>query len=358
MATRSVHQVMEAAMPGDAVFNMAVAIRAWLREHGHHSSLMANHVDPSLRGQVISYTRSRLRPGDVLLYHYALAAEVSAFVAAQKAAGGRTVLLYHNMTPARYFRHEDPMLYEQLRNGRRELQGLRETVDLAVAMSDFSKAELSGLGYQNVVVLPAVILDSKYEITPDAKVLKQWSRGGTNLLFVGRIAPNKKQEDLIKVFYFYKRINPGSNLLLVGALGTTQVYYRWLRELVDYLQLSDVFFCGHVTQSELNAYYRVAGVFVSMSEHEGFGVPLVESMYFGVPVIAYQAAAVPETLGEAGMLVKRKDYAVIAELINQVVSDRELREAIVNAQKRRLEAFRMEAVQEAFWSYLSPLLAD
>ncbi|MFH1485562.1 MAG: glycosyltransferase family 4 protein, partial [Chloroflexota bacterium] len=324
MTMPNVHQIMEAAMPGDAVFNMATAIRTWLKGHGNDSHILANHIAPSLKSHALPYNRGRLRPGDILLYHYALSTEVSSYVTAQKALGVKTVLLYHNMTPARYFRYEDPLLYKQLQNGQQELSTLRDSVDLAVAMSDFSKVELSALGYRNIAVLPAVIIDEKYEVPPDPDVLKRWGDGRTILLFVGRIAPNKKQEDLIKAFYFYKRINPHSSLLLVGALGTTQVYYRWVQELAEYLKLSDVHFCGHVTQSELNAYYKVADVFVSMSEHEGFGVPLVESMHFGIPVIAYKATAVPETLGEAGIMVKRKDFPVIAELIDMLVSDKEL----------------------------------
>lgn len=345
-------------MPGDAVFNMAAAARDWLRERGYDSSILAHRIHPALKGTATFYERYPLKPGDVLLYHYALGAEVSAFVAHQKAVGVKTALLYHNMTPARYFRHEDPMLYEQLRAGREELCHLRYTVDLAVAMSEFSRGELSALGYHDVGLLPAVILDEKYEIAPDVKVLTKWGGGTTNLLFVGRIAPNKKQEDVIKAFYFYKRINPQSRLLLVGSLGATQVYYRWLQDLVEYLKVSDVCFCGHVSQAELNACYKVADVFVGMSEHEGFGVPLVEAMHFCVPVIAYKATAVPDTLGQAGVLVRKKDFPVVAEVINVLVTDREIRAGIIEAQNRRLDAYRKEAVQEAFWSCLSPLLSS
>lgn len=345
-------------MPGDAVFNMAVALRAWLHERGFDSSILAHHIHPSLRRAVTHYERHPLKSGDTLLYHYALGTEVSAFVGRKKAAGIKTALIYHNMTPARYFRHEDPMLYAQLRDGQQELVHLRDSVDLAVSMSEFSRKDLSALGYRDVGILPAVILDEKYEVAPDPEVLARWSGDTTNLLFVGRIAPNKKQEDVIKTFRFYKEINPNSRLLLVGSPGATQVYYRWLRDLVEYLNLSDVHFCGHVSQAALNAYYKVAGVFVSMSEHEGFGVPLIEAMYFGVPVISFKATAVPETLGEAGVLVRKKDFPVIAELINHLLGDRETKTRILEAQNKRLEMYRKEAVQEAFWRCLSPLLAS
>lgn len=229
-------------------------------------------------------------------------------------------------------------------------------MELAIANSSYTAQELSTLGYSNLAVVPPVYLDDKCEMPPDKATLERFADGKTNLLFVSRIVPNKKQEDIIKIFRYYRSINPDSRLLLVGSLGETRDYYRWLLDLVDYLSLPDVHFTDRVSPEELNAYYRLADVFVSMSEHEGFGVFLVESMYFGLPVVAYKSAAVPEILGDAGVLIKEKDFPIIAEVIHLLVSDPDLRQAILETQRERIKDFAREKVEAQFWESLAPLL--
>jgi glycosyltransferase involved in cell wall biosynthesis len=307
-----------------------------------------------MRGQVFPLERCQPRSGDILLYHFGLGSELTDFIT--KRGRVRLVLIYHNLTPSHYFKFEDPLLAQSLQLGKEQLAQLKGFVDLAIADSNYSAQELSVIGYANLAVVPPVYLDDKYEIPPDKATLERFADGKKNLLFVSRIAPNKKQEDIIKLFHWYKQINPASRLLLVGPLGVTKVYYRWLLDLVDYLGLSNVHFTDRVSQEELNAYYRLADVFVSMSEHEGFGMFLVESMYFDVPVVAYKSTAVPETLGQAGVLVREKDFPVIAEVIHLLISDRDFREAILETQRQRLQDFKKEKVGAQFWRSLAPLL--
>jgi glycosyltransferase involved in cell wall biosynthesis len=307
-----------------------------------------------MRGHVFPLERCQPRSGDILVYHFGLASELTDFII--KRGGFKLVLIYHNLTPPHYFKYEDPLLAQSLQAGKDQLAQLKGFVDLAIADSNYSARELSAIGYLNVAVVPPVYLDDKYEIPPDKATLERFAEEKINLLFVSRIAPNKKQEDVIKVFYYYRGINPASRLLLVGPLGVTKVYYRWLLDLVDYLGLPDVHFTDRVSQGELNAYYRLADVFISMSEHEGFGIFLVESMYFDVPIVAYKSTAVPETLGQAGVLVREKDFPVIAEVIDLLVSDRGFRKAILETQRQRLQDFAKEKLESRFWEQLNPLL--
>jgi glycosyltransferase involved in cell wall biosynthesis len=169
------------------------------------------------------------------------------------------------------------------------------------------------------------------------------------------VVPNKRQEDVIKVFYHYRQLNPHSRLFLVGSWGRMERYLEWLRGFVRYLKLEDVHFCGHIPFSQLLAYYRLADVFVSMSEHEGFCKPLLESMYLGVPILAYAAAGVPDTLGDAGILIKEKRYEIVAELIHLLMTKVDLREAVVARQKERLEHFSSARVMEMLRGYLEKL---
>jgi glycosyltransferase involved in cell wall biosynthesis len=172
--------------------------------------------------------------------------------------------------------------------------------------------------------------------------------------FVGRIVPNKKFEDIIAAFTLYQRnYDQDAKLFLVGNYGKDDVYYRRLRDYVQELGVKNVFFTGHISFAEILAYYRIADVFVCMSEHEGFCVPIVESMLFKTPIIAFDAGAVADTLGGGGILLKEKDPLLTAGLIDRVVRDGELREEILKGQRRQLSRFRFERIRDLFLRYLS-----
>jgi glycosyltransferase involved in cell wall biosynthesis len=150
-------------------------------------------------------------------------------------------------------------------------------------------------------------------------------------------------------------VRPDSRLLLVGSARGTEIYAEYLSDLVAKLGLSDVVFAGHVSTEKLVAYYTSAHVYLSMSEHEGFGVPLLESMHFGVPIIAFKSTAVPETLGGAGMLITSKDYAAVAELIGLLAEDEALRARVIARQRERLQDFSPACVQKRLQQLLQDL---
>ena len=147
-------------------------------------------------------------------------------------------------------------------------------------------------------------------------------------------------------------MNPDVRLLLVGKYHEKEAYVQFLRELIVELAVEDVHFSGHVTQQELNAFYQVSDVLLSMSAHEGFFVPAVESFYFHVPVLAYNCTAVPYTVGNAGILVNAKRYDEIAEMIQAVVAHQSLREAIIRGQSVRLAHFQKEKIFATLCNYL------
>ena len=157
-------------------------------------------------------------------------------------------------------------------------------------------------------------------------------------MFVGRMIPNKKIEDVIRFFHAYNRwFNPRSRLLLVGAHSGFERYVAMLQNLIDRLGVPDVHFLGHVSNAELTAYYELADVFLCASEHEGFCVPLVESFHMGVPVLAYAATAIPATMDGAGILYHDKDPVRVAALIDQVATNRHVAEGIVESQDAALD---------------------
>jgi glycosyltransferase involved in cell wall biosynthesis len=172
--------------------------------------------------------------------------------------------------------------------------------------------------------------------------------GLINILFVGRIVPNKKIEDHIRLAEIYKRyVDAYYRFIFVGRYDGVPRYFAQIQALVnEYQNLPDRFwFTGSVPDEDLAAFYRWADVYVSLSEHEGFCVPLVEAMAADVPVLAYAAGAVPETLGGAGVLFSPKDLELAAETMGMLVYDRQMRQAVLAGQRRRLRDFGPEPIE-------------
>lgn len=331
---------------GDAISGVAVELQKLFRGWGYPSEIYStpHFTSPRMRGLSMDYReyRDSGNPHDAMIFHFSIGGELIAFFENLEC---RKVLFYHNITPPHYYAAVDAGAARRLEEGYARLESLRETVDLALAVSEFNKSGLVAAGYQNVKVAPPLIDFTSLDAGPDPDVLRKYNDTFLNILFVGRIVPNKKFEDLIKVFYFYqKTVNPTSRLFLVGSYAGSGRYYSYLRALVSELDVRDVVFTGHVEFAELLAYYRLADVFLCLSEHEGFCIPLLEAMYFHVPVIAYRAAAVPETLGGASIVVNSKKPEVLAEMIHEFVTRRPFREAIIRRQSLRLTDFSAEGV--------------
>jgi glycosyltransferase involved in cell wall biosynthesis len=295
-------------------------------------------------------------PSDITIYHYSIGSALTDFFVNLK---GRKVLIYHNITPDVWFRGIDEVKAQSLRAGREGLKRIAGVPDVALGVSEFNRRELEAFGFKRTAVLPLILDHGKLAKGPDAKFMKRYGDGITNVLFTGRMAPNKRIEDLIKAFYYYRTtINPNSRLLLAGSLIGMDRYTSCLRSLITMLDLPDVTFFNHVTDAELYALYRTAGVFLCMSEHEGFCIPLLEAIHFRVPVIAYAAAAIPETLDGTGILVREKDHPAIAEMMDEVCRDRRLRDAIVEKQSARLDDFSPESIERRLKEILSPWIKN
>jgi glycosyltransferase involved in cell wall biosynthesis len=251
-------------------------------------------------------------------------------------------LIYHNITPPEYFVGVHRTLARQCFHGRRELRGYVGRCDLALGDSEFNRRDLESLGFPRTAVLPVVPDFSHLDREPNRFVADLFDDDWTNIIFVGRVIANKKIEDLIRFFHAYHtRFNPRSRLIIVGMYTLFERYLAGLNHMAAELGLSHVHFTGHISNEELVAYYEIADLFLCASEHEGFCVPLVEAFYKQVPVLAYAATAVPSTMDGAGVLFDRKDPLLVATLMDAILSQPQLQDAIVEAQLaavRRLQA--------------------
>ena len=351
-----VHQILPNLSDGDAIGNDVLALRGLLRRWGYVSEIYAQHVHPRLKADAHFYTRYRQvsSPENLLFYHFSIGSEVTGFVASLL---DRTVLIYHNITPEHYFKGIKAKVGNRCRRGRWELKRLVGRVDLALADSEFNRQELQEMGFQRTGVLPILLDLSRYDHPTNPDLLRGHA-GKTVLLHVGRIAPNKRIEDLLKILTFLRRLDPKAHLLVVGTEIDMEAYAGALRRLARQLDLGDhITFAGPVRAEDLPTYYRLAACYVTMSEHEGFCVPLLEAMHLGCPIVAYAAAAVPETLGGAGVLVKEKDHLLIAEVIHHLVTARGFRDAVVSGQRERLRAFMPDVVAGQLKNVLAGLLS-
>jgi glycosyltransferase involved in cell wall biosynthesis len=307
---------------------------------GHESELYALTIDDDLRHDVRPFADPAARGGQLTIFHYALPSPMTEAFAS---LGSGRVLQYHNVTPASYFAPYDPALFRLASLGRDELATLAGRVDLALGDSDYNRRELEALGFTRTGVFPIAVDTSRITQPAERPALDILLDDGlVNFLFVGRIAPNKKIEDIIRLAEFYKRyVDAYYRFIFVGRYDVVPRYYSMIRALMTELRLlNDRFiFTGAIPDEELAIYYRHAAVYISLSEHEGFCVPLVEAMAADVPVLAYAAAAVPDTLGGAGVQFAPKDIEFAAELLGQLAFDDDFRAGVIAGQRRRLADF-------------------
>jgi L-malate glycosyltransferase len=344
-----VHQMGSVLSVGDAVTNHIFEIDRRLRQWGVSTRVYGADVSnsPGTRAERDSAFGERLESReDLLVYHYS--AYCDNYRLFQRARC-RKVLIYHNITPAEFYRPYDARYESLCARGRAVLSELADC-DLALGVSDYNRRELVAAGFppERTGLLPLFLGENDFESTErDADVFKRLQRDRrTTLLFVGKVAPNKAFEDLIKIFAAYHRhVNPQSQLVLAGAR-FLPLYDRVLDGLVKRLRLQGVvIFPDRLPLSGLRSCYEAADLFLCASQHEGFCAPLLEAMYFGVPILARATAAVPDTLDGAGIQYTALDYAQLSELIQTVVTDTTLRGRIVDGQRKRLRAFAPERVE-------------
>jgi glycosyltransferase involved in cell wall biosynthesis len=228
--------------------------------------------------------------------------------------------------------------------GREQLPELARSVDVAAADSAFNAQELEAAGATHAEVIPLLIDLSRLGPAPVDGTAAARIPGAPTVLFVGRLSPHKRQDEVIRTFALYRRHRaPDAHLRLIGD-PISSAYLKYLHAIADQLAQGAVTFETGLSNAELGERYRTADVFLCMSAHEGFCIPLVEALQFGVPVIARPAGAVPDTVGDAAVLVDDPDLAVVAELLHLVVSDVDLRGELQRRGRERVKAFAADAV--------------
>jgi L-malate glycosyltransferase len=315
--------VLSGAGPVDAVSRQALAFRGRFAAWGWGGRDVAALIDPRASGfdPLRALMGSPPAPDDVLLIHY------SAYAPRLREVldlPNRKLLLSHNVTPARWLWDHDAPIALQCELGRRQLPEYAARCDMAAGVSAYNAAELGS----DVVIAPIVDLGWLRKSEPE---------GDPTILCVGRLAPHKRQDEAIRAFALYRRRHaPGARLVLVGE-PLNDGYLDALRALGE--RAGNVTFEHTLSRAELADRYAAAAAFVCLSEHEGFCIPLLEAFAAQVPVVARPSGGLPETAGDAALLVADRDAGVVAELLHLAVGDDELRAALIARGRSRVEHY-------------------
>lgn len=342
----SVHQLLTGFAEGDAVSLAARAMRAAFRRLGLVSEIYADpdHTSPGCVSDCLPLGEYRGEARDIVLHHYAIASPVADVFLASPA---RKVMVYHNITPAHFFEGYSDAMEAQLSASRAQLPAVAKGADAVWALSGYNAQELSEAGAAEPLLFPLPFDPSFLDVEPDPELRRRYREPLTNLLFVGRMAPNKCVEELILMYAHYcLNINPHSRLILVGSERSCPAYFAMLRTLAGELGLQNVCFERYVSPGGLAACYELADLFVTTSRHEGYCLPLLEAAYKGVPVMARDAGGMPEALDGAGVLYDDLEPEVLAELVHAVLSDPALREEVAASQVLRMKALASRSVDE------------
>jgi glycosyltransferase involved in cell wall biosynthesis len=345
---------------GDAIANDVLAIKHILESMGHETAVYSTYInerqtEPNL---FVCENLPVFDDDTIIILHISIE---SIFNSQILETTYKTIGIYHNITPPEFFEIYAFHLKEKCGNGLNQVMKLKDRFDLVLADSEFNKQDLIAMGYDEgrIKVLPIVIPYEDYRKPYNPEMYNRLKSGGvTNILFVGRVAPNKKQEDIIRIFSYYKKnINPNSRLCLVGNQGLED-YFGDLSAYAEVLEIGDTPFLGHISFREILACYAAADIFLCASEHEGFCVPLVEAMLFDLPIIAYESTAVPETLGGGGIIIDDKSPEFAANVMDRLLKDGGMLEELRKGREERLEFFSFEKIKEKFISLINNFLDD
>lgn len=351
-------QIVPTLAYGDAIGNEVFAFKNLIKSLGYKTEIYTDSIVPPLNkkcAQLID-NKTNFSESDIIMYHLSTGSKLNYKFAEFK---GRKIVIYHNVTPPEFFELYNRFFYDLNTEALKEVKFLADKVDYCLADSEYNKKDLIDLGYKcKIDVLEILLAFDEYKKKPNLQTLSLYADSRVNLLFTGRIAPNKKIENIISTFYQYKKnYNPLARLFLVGSYKEDDLYYQKLIRYINELKLSDVIFTGHIPFDQILSYYKLADVFLCMSEHEGFCVPLIEAMLFDVPILAYDKCAIKGTLSGAGILFENNDPLYTAALVDRIIRDEALRKKVVNNQQKRLQDFQTKKIATKFEYFIKKFIA-
>ena len=345
-----IYQVVPVLKQGDAIGNYSLFIDEVLRKNSINSKIYTyqNNIEGFICGNAKELVANK---NDIILLHMAAANDFAEIIDAYPS---KKVLVYHNITPSEFFHKYDIIAEESTCSARKQLERVLHKIDYSIVDSQYNKIELLKLGCECKIYinnLPVISKKNENEAV-QCNITKD---EGYNILFVGRMVPNKKIEDIIDCFkIFNEKYDINSTLYLVGSFDRESIYGQKLLAMCS--DMDNIVFTGHISDAELDVYYKKADLFLCMSEHEGFCVPLIEAMSYQIPIVAYKCTAIPDTLGNGGILIENKDPQIVSDIIHEVLSNQIVRDDIINNQCKMISRYDPEAISDNLLSIIKDIM--
>ncbi len=356
LAGRRVDQLITNLAPGDGASDACLAFRSMLIDAGAESHIWAESLHPRRREFASRFDLLSLRDAksDLVILHYTTGSDINRDILRSVCP---LALYFHNITPSAFFVGVNDRLAGIAWRGRNELPPLVERALLIVCPSNYSSEDIRHGGSVNPVVIPIPVNAGDRAVVADQSIVNQYNGSESMILFVGRIAPNKNQHELLEVLQHLQRdFDPRTRLVLVGSDAASPDYRLKLERQIHMMGLKHVDIPGHVSPEARVAYYQCASVYLSLSTHEGFGIPLIEAMQAGIPVVARNATAIGETVGDGGLVIDSSDSVWISAVAAEVIENQSLRQAMIAAGHLRGEQFRPSRIAPRFIQAITPLL--
>lgn len=350
-----IEQFLPAFHYGDATSNSAVAFHEFLLAKGIESRLITLTADKRVRDKVTLFKDYKKNLSSIKILHFAIPSPLTDFFLNDK---GKKVMIYHNITPSNYFVDYSEFLVNFTNEGRIHLKRLADTFDLSIGVSNYNAEELKRLNFGRITVFPLLVNLNDYDIPYNRAYYDLIKDDRKNILCVGRVAPNKAFEDAVKALFFYKKyISPSIRLIIAGNTESVPKYFYAVRDLASrfYLTSEDIIFTGHVEFDEFLSVYKLADLFLSVSEHEGFCLPVLESFYLNTPVVAFDAGAIKETLGDGGILFNDKSADKLASLMEYVITDNRVSSGMIESGRKMVDRYRENSAPEKLLKILEQL---
>lgn len=349
----AIHQFVPMLHHGDAVGRHTFRLREVLASRGIDSQIYVELTDPETAGETQPYQayEQRAAEGDVLLYQLATASGIAPWLMGRPET---LVVNYHNVTPPEPYAPWNHLMAGHQIRARAQVRQLAPRTALGIAVSAYNETELKETGYARTAVVPPAAMLPHGAATQPAP--SRASRSGSRWLMVGRMAPNKAIElGIMALLVARAHHDPGATLEVVGRT-VVPGYTAALRRYSDELGLRGaVTFRGAVSDEEVAASMARSDVLVVSSQHEGFGVPALEAMCRELPVVANRAGALPEIVGDAGVLVDATNPYELAEAVGAVLGDRSRRERLVQAGARQVASLDLGTAGDRTVDLVAPL---
>jgi glycosyltransferase involved in cell wall biosynthesis len=347
----TIHQFTPVISPGDGVSGSVLLIRELLKTLGYQSEIYAWKASKELTVQVFPLDKFDSGSCDLLLVHHSMGHELEDWL---KSTTCQRILVYHNITPSRYFHPDSNEHYYSIK-GRQQLQQWRELFSGVISASPYNREELEETGYRDTVVIPLLVDLKRFEdeLEP-AKPFRPLGKNETLIVSVGRLAENKRQHLLLEAFWHLKKMCPdrAARLVLVGGTTSNTYHHQILARICELGLQHEVTLTGKCSDAQLRWLYKNSSLMWCASEHEGFCIPLVEANFFSLPVITFSTSNIPDTLGESGLLIDEPSPITMASTTVSLLNDASLSETLIKAGAVNLQRYTADTLTTELRNYL------